>query len=168
MRNILTILLTLISLVSFSQEYKTCDKLDSLIWEKINVYRTTDHAIVLKQHRPSVITKFGLGHMREYCYEVTMRNTKGTMQEMKHSTYEELTPTSNGECLFRMERTASLDFTDINYLNELEGDVVTSWINSWSHRAVIGWLDREVSTVASIHHTDSKGVTVISVTYHAK
>jgi len=168
MKKNITILFLFLSITSFSQEYKTCDKLDSLIWEKINVYRTTDHAIVGIDWRPSVITNFGLGDMREYCYEVTMRNTKGTMQEMKHSTYDELTPTAKGECLFRMERTASLDFTDINYLNELADDVVTAWINSWSHRAVIGWLDREVSTVASIHHTNSKGVTVISVTFHAK
>jgi len=90
------------------------------------------------------------------------------MQEMEHSTYDELTPTANGECLFRQERTSSLDFTDINYLNELVDRVVTRWINSWSHRSVIGWLDREVSTVTSIHHTDSNGRTVISVTYHAK
>ena len=164
----LTILTILISLVSFSQEYKTCDKLDSLIWEKINVYRTTDHAIVGIDYRPSVITKFGLGDMREYCYEVTMRNTKGTMQEMKHSTYDELTPTANGECLYRQERSSPSDFTDIDYLNELADRVVTCWINSWTHRTVIGWLDREVSTVTSIHHTDSNGRTVISVTYHAK
>ena len=168
MKKITTILLVLLSFTSFSQEYKTCDKLDSLIWEKINVYRTTDHAIVLKKYRPSVITKFGLGDMREYCYEVTMRNTKGTMQEMKHSTYDELTPTANGECLYRQERSSTLDFTDIDYLNELADRVVTCWINSWTHRTVIGWLDREVSTVASIYHTNSSGVTVISVTYHAK
>ena len=97
-----------------------------------------------------------------------MRNTKGTIEEMEHSTYEELIPTDTGECLFRQERTMPLDFTDINYLNELSDNVVEAWINSWSHRAVIGWLDREVSTVASIHHTNSKGVTVISVTFHAK
>ena len=168
MKKIITILFLLLSTISFSQEYKTCDKLDSLIWEKINVYRTTDHAIVLKKHRPSVITKFGLGDMREYCYEVTMRNTKGTMQEMKHSTYDELTPTANGECLFRRECTMSVDFTDMNTLNELADVVVEAWINSWSHRVVIGWLDSEVSTVTSIHHTDSNGRTVISVTYHAK
>ena len=168
MKKIITILFLLLSTISFSQEYKTCDKLDSLIWEKINIYRTTDHAIVLQQYRPSVITKFGLGDMREYCYEVTMRNTKGTMQEMEHSTYDELTPTANGECLYRQERTSSLDFTDINYLNELADRVVTCWINSWTHRSVIGWLDSEVSTVTSIHHTDSNGRTVISVTYHAK
>jgi len=76
MKKIITILFLLLSTISFSQEYKTCNKLDSLIWEKINIYRTTDHAIVLQQYRPSVITKFGLGDMREYCYEVTMRNTK--------------------------------------------------------------------------------------------
>ena len=168
MKKLITILFLLLSLGSFAQEYKTCIKLDSLIWEKINLYRTTDHAIILKQYRPSVIAKFDLGGMREYCYKVTLRNAKGSIFETKHSTYEELIPTANGECLYRLETPRELDLTDDKTLETLADKVVTSWIESWTHRTVIGWLDSKVSTVTSIIHVDSNGNTVWSVTYHAK
>ena len=97
MKTIITTLLILLTLNSYSQEYTftsepiTCVKLDSLIWKKINEYRTTDHAIIGNDMRPDVITTFGYGKMREYCYEVTMRNSKLPHLDIRHSTYEEIT-----------------------------------------------------------------------------
>ena len=169
MKNIITILLTILTLTVYSQDFTTCTKLDSLIWEKINVYRTTDDAIVLKQHRPSVITKFGLGDMREYCYEVTKMNAKLSFDDMRHSTYDELVPTANGECLFKLVRSNStLNLEDDETLEYLATKVVNGWINSWTHRAVIGWLERDVSTVTTVFHFPSEGGVHMNVTFHAK
>ena len=125
-----------------SQDFTTCTKLDSLIWEKVNEYRTTEDAITKGGGTPNIITKFGLGDMREYCYDVTKMNAKLSFETMRHSTYEELIPTANGECLYKLVRKKGiLDLSDDETLEYLASTVVNGWINSWTHRTVIGWLD---------------------------
>ena len=175
MKTIITTLLILLSLNSYSQEYTftsesiTCPKLDSLIWKKINEYRTTDHAIIGNNMRPNVIIEFGYGKMREYCYEVTMRNSKLSHSDIYHSNYEEITPTAKGECLYKLVRKGKhFDLTNNNDLEFLADKVVNAWINSWTHRTVIGWLDSSTSTVTSIFHISSTGEMHMDVTYHAK
>ena len=178
MKKTVTTLLIFLSLNSYGQEYTftsgpmTCVKLDSLIWKKINEYRKTEDAITKGYGTPNTITKFGLGDMRKYCYEVTMRNSKLPHLDIKHSTYEELTPTANGECLFKSVMSSSngdvWDLTSDKDLEFLANKVVNGWINSWTHRTVIGWLDRSISTVTSIFHISSTGAMHMDVTYHAK
>jgi hypothetical protein len=175
MKNIITILIIFLSLTAYSQEYTfvsepmTCTKLDSLIWKKINEYRTTDHAIIGNNRRPDIITNFGTGDMREYCYKVTMRNSKLPHLDIRHSTYEEIIPTAKGECLFKAVVTGDVwDLTNDKDLEYLANKVVTAWINSWNHRTVIGWLERDVSTVTTIFHMSSTGAMHMDVTYHAK
>ena len=178
MKKTVTTLLIFLTFNSYGQEYTfssgpmTCVKLDSLIWKKINEYRTTDHAIIGNDMRPNTITKFGYGKMREYCYEVTMRNSKLSHADIYHSNYEELTPTANGECLYKLVRTSSKgdvwDLTSDKDLEFLANKVVNGWINSWTHRTVIGWLDSSISTVTSIFHISSTGAMHMDVTYHAK
>lgn len=175
MKTIITTLLILLTLNSYSQEYTftsepiTCVKLDSLIWKKINEYRTTDHAIIGNDMRPDVITTFGYGKMREYCYEVTMRNSKLPHLDIRHSTYEEITPTAKGECLFKSVIKGNVwDLTNDKVLDDLATEVVNAWINSWTHRTVIGWLERECSTVTTVFHMSSSGAMHMDVTFHAK
>jgi hypothetical protein len=169
MKNIITILLTILTLTVYSQDFTTCTKLDSLIWKKVNEYRTTSDAVILNQYTPSVITKFGLGEMREYCYEVTKMNANLSFDDMRHSTYEELIPTADGECLFKLVRNNTiLDLGDDETLEYLATTVVNGWITSWTHRAVIGWLDRDVSTVTTVFHFPSEGGTHMNVTFHSK
>ena len=175
MKKTVTTLLIFLTLSSYSQEYTftsgpmTCVKLDSLIWKKINEYRKTEDAITKAYGIPNTITKFGYGKMREYCYEVTMRNSKLSHADIYHSNYEELTPTANGECLYKLVRKGKhFDLTNNNDLEYLANKVVNGWINSWTHRTVIGWLDSSISTVTSVFHISSTGAMHMDVTYHAK
>ena len=175
MKTIITTLLILLTLNSYSQEYTftsepiTCVKLDSLIWKKINEYRTTEDAITKGYGTPNTITEFGYGKMREYCYEVTMRNSKLPHLDIRHSTYEEITPTAKGECLFKSVIKGNVwDLTNDKVLEDLATEVVDAWINSWTHRTVIGWLDSSTSTVTSVFHMSSTGAMHMDVTYHEK
>tara|TARA_R100001086_G_C11742965_1_gene233022 strand:+ start:42 stop:569 length:528 start_codon:yes stop_codon:yes gene_type:complete len=175
MKTIITTLLILLTLNSYSQEYTftsepmTSTKLDSLIWKKINEYRKTEDAITKGYGVPNTITKFGLGDMRKYCYEVTMRNSKLPHLDIKHSTYEEIIPTAKGECLFKSVIKGNVwDLTCDKVLEDLATEVVNAWINSWTHRTVIGWLDSSTSTVTSVFHISSSGAMHMDVTYHEK
>ena len=42
------------------------------------------------------------------------------------------------------------DLTNDKVLDDLATEVVNAWINSWTHRTVIGWLERECSTVTTV------------------
>ena len=155
--------------VNYRFNFVTCTKLDSLIWEKVNEYRTTEDAITKAYGIPNTITKFGLGDMREYCYDVTKMNAKLSFETMRHSTYEELIPTANGECLYKLENNRKIyDLTDDETLEYLASIVVNGWINSSTHRTVIGWLDRVESTVTTVFHFPTEGGTNMNVTFHAK
>ena len=172
MKTTTTILLACLSLTIYGQEYTTCLKLDSLIWKKVNEYRTTEDAIAKAYGVPNTITEFGLGEMREYCYKVTKMNAQLSFEDMRHSTYEELTPTANGECLYKHRRTSTgepstLDLTCDTTLEYLANKVVTGWINSWTHRTVIGWRADNVSTVTTLFSFIERGIQM-DVTYHAK
>ena len=169
MKNLLLTLLSILTLTVYGQDFTTCTKLDSLIWEKVNEYRTTEDAITKGYGTPNTITKFGLGDMREYCYDVTKMNAKLSFETMRHSTYEELTPTANCECLYKLVRNKCiLDLSDDETLEYLASKVVNGWINSWTHRTVIGWLDRVESTVTTVFHFPTEGGTHMNVTFHAK
>ena len=169
MKNLLLTLLSILTLTVYGQDFTTCTKLDSLIWEKVNEYRTTEDAITKGGGTPNTITKFGLGDMREYCYDVTKMNAKLSFETMRHSTYEELIPTADGECLYKLVRNKCiLDLSDDETLEYLASRVVNGWINSWTHRTVIGWLDSVESTVTTVFHFPTEGGTHMNVTFHAK
>ena len=96
-------------------------------------------------------------------------NAKLSFETMRHSTYEELIPTANGECLYKLENNRKIyDLTDDETLEFLASRVVNGWINSWTHRTVIGWLDSVESTVTTVFHFPTEGGTHMNVTFHAK
>ena len=56
MKNLLLTLLSILTLTVYGQDFTTCTKLDSLIWEKVNEYRTTEDAITKGYGTPNTIT----------------------------------------------------------------------------------------------------------------
>ena len=152
MKKIITILLLLVSLVSFSQEYQTNIKLDSLIWIKINEYRASDSAI-LYGDVPNVITVFALGEWREFAYDLTIKHSKmKIVRGYNHTDPKELASRGiTGENLsqhwFRIDKT---DLTDESTLDRIATEIVTGWINSWTHRIVLNWLGDKESCVVTV------------------
>ena len=160
MKKIITILLLLVSLVSFSQEYQTNIKLDSLIWIKINEYRASDSAI-LYCGVPNVITVFALGDWREFAYGVTINHSKVNRRVVGGSGHTDPEILSSrgitGECLIQMhlrikddDDYGDTDLTDEVTLDKIATEIVTCWINSWTHRIVLNWIDDAESCVVSV------------------
>ena len=160
MKKIITILLLLVSLVSFSQEYQTNIKLDSLIWIKINEYRASDSAIIY-DWVPNVITVFALGDWREFAYDVTIKHSKLNSQDFSinwHTDPEILTSRDiTGECLKQMhlrivgdDDYGDTDLSDEVTLDRIATRVVVSWINSPTHRIVLNWIGDVESCVTSV------------------
>ena len=160
MKKIITILLLLVSLVSFSQEYQTNIKLDSLIWIKINEYRASDSAIIY-DWVPNVITVFALGDWREFAYDVTIKHSKLNPQDFSvnwHTDPEILTSRGiTGECLKEMhlrivgdDDYGDTDLSDEVTLDRIATRVVVSWINSPTHRIVLNWIGDVESCVTSV------------------
>jgi len=160
MKKILTILLLLVSLVSFSQEYQTSIKLDSLIWIKINEYRTSDSAIIYGMV-PNVITVFSLGEWREFAYDATVKHSTLYSEDFSvdwHTDPKKLAFRNiRGECLIQMHLRIKDDDdygdTDLNdevTLDRIATRVVVGWINSPTHRIVLNWIADVESCVTSV------------------
>ena len=160
MKKIITILLLLVSLVSFSQEYQTNIKLDSLIWIKINEYRASDSAIIYGMV-PNVITVFALGEWREFAYDATVKHSNLYSEDFSvdwHTDPKKLASRNiRGECLKQMhirikdsDYYGDTDLSDEVTLDRIATRVVVSWINSPTHRIVLNWLADVESCVTSV------------------
>jgi len=160
MKKILTILLLLVSLVSFSQEYQTSIKLDSLIWIKINEYRTSDSAIIYGMV-PNVITVFALGEWREFAYDATVKHSNLYSEDFSvdwHTDPKKLASRNiTGECLHQMwvrikddDDYGDTDLSDEVTLDRIATSVVVGWINSPTHRIVLNWIADVESCVTSV------------------
>ena len=124
--------------MSFSQEYQTNIKLDSLIWIKINEYRSSDSAIVYGSV-PNVISVFALGDWREFAYDVTIKHSKldGTIG-WNHTDPKKLASRDiRGECLYQMhlrieedDDYGDTDLSDEVTLDRIATRIVVGWINS--------------------------------------
>lgn len=164
---LLTTLTILISLTSYGQEYQTSIKLDSMVWNKINEFRVSKDAYLKGPGQPEAIKIFDLGAMRDFCYEVTYRNTSKGFDVSGHTSIDELTKTATGECLYKLRTTIGVDLSDEKTLDELSTRIVKAWINSWTHKVVLSWDSDTSSTVTSLVHIGDDGRTHINVTYHS-
>ncbi len=144
MKTILTILLMIFSINCFSQDTIKSIKLDSLIWNKMNQYRSTKNIPHFNVFEDSL--------MRDFANKVANRNI--SLFPTKHSS--DLGYWSNSECLFtyRAEYTFSwpkihenLKNNDFEFLADL---ALEGWINSPTHEHQISRHDIDVSTVVSI------------------
>ena len=162
----LIILTILISLTSYGQEYRTSIKLDSMVWNKINEFRVSKDAQVKGLPKPKALKIFDLGAMRDFCYEVTYRNTSKGFEVSGHTSIDELTKTATGECLYKLSTTIGVDLSDEKTLDELSTRIVKAWINSWTHKVVLQWYSSTSSTVTSLVHIGDDGRTHINVTLH--
>ena len=167
----LIILTILISLTSYGQEYQTSIKLDSMVWNKINEFRVSKDAYLKGPGQPEAIKIFELGAMRDFCYEVTYRNTSKGFDVSGHTSKDELAKkigVGYGECLYKLRTTIGVDLSDEKTLDELSTDIVNSWINSWSHKIVLRYGPNTASTVTSLVHIGDDGRTHINVTLHTR
>ena len=167
---LLTTLTILISLTSYGQEYRTSIKLDSMVWNKINEFRVSKDAYVKGVGQPEAIKIFDLVAMRDFCYEVTYRNTSKGFDVSGHTSKDELEKKIGdyGECLFKLRTTIGVDLSDEKTLDELSTRIVKAWINSWTHKVVLQWFWTTSSTVTSLVHIGDDGRTHINVTLHTR
>ena len=133
------------SFSALGQDTIRSQKLDSLIWKKINEYRTSIN------RKPC--TTFESSYLREFSRLVTERNS--VMKTGVHS--DEFPMDNGGECLFQsiIKGTCSPDVKkQINLildgnLEELAEMAVQNWIDSPTHRAIISNPTWTVSTITS-------------------
>ena len=153
---------------SYGQEYQTSIKLDSMVWNKINEFRVSKDACLKGVPKPKALKIFDLGTMRDFCYEVTYRNTSKGFDVSGHTSIDELTKTATGECLYKLRTTIEVDLSDEKTLDELSTRIVNAWIDSWTHKVVLQWYSNTASTVTSLLHITDDGRTNINVTLHTR
>jgi hypothetical protein len=141
---ILIFILTALSFSAYSQDTILSQKLDSLIWIKINTYRTSI------SEKPC--TSFETTTMRKYSKKITERNS--FVKIGFHS--DSVGITCNGECLFQLVATGNspsvkkmLDDVLSGNFEYLAQQAVQNWINSSSHEAILSYPTWTVSTVTS-------------------
>jgi hypothetical protein len=160
----LILILTVISFSALGQDTIQSQKLDSLIWEKINEYRTSIG------EKPC--SYFESSKMRKYSQKITERNS--LVKVGYHS--DSVGMTCNGECLFQLSVSGDSpgvkkkveDALSENF-EYLSDQAVQSWINSSSHEAIISYPNWTVSTVTSkvVISQDKKSLR-LDCSYHCK
>ena len=138
-------------------------QLDSLIFMKINEYRTSkgvDHFLAFEDSL-----------MRDFSYQLTRENSaKKTIEHSTDNKYQYY----NVECIYSFKRYGSSNSTEwfLNQINsgnyeEIAEKVVKAWISSPSHENGISNPDYYIATVTSritLNTTDKVGKVVVS--YH--
>jgi len=160
----LILILTVISFSALGQDTIQSQKLDSLIWEKINEYRTSIG------EKPC--SYFESSKMRKYSQKITERNS--LVKVGYHS--DSVGIACNGECLFQLSVSGDSpgvkkkveDALSENF-EYLSDQAVQSWINSSSHEAIISYPNWTVSTVTSkvVISQDKKSLR-LDCSYHCK
>ena len=123
------------------------------------------------EHLRKALKIFDLGTMRDFCYEVTYRNTSKGFDVSGHTSKDELAKkigVGYGECLYKLRTTIGVDLSDEKTLDELSTRIVKAWINSWTHKVVLQWYSDTASTVTSLLHITDDGRTNINVTLHTR
>jgi hypothetical protein len=160
----LILILTALSFSALSQDTIRSQKLDSLIWEKINEYRSSIG------EKPC--SYFESSKMRTYSQKITERNS--LVKVGYHS--DSVGVTCNGECLFQLSASGDSPGVKKKVDDALSGDfeylaeqAVRSWINSSSHEAIISYPTWTVSTVTSkvVVSQDRKNLR-LDCSYHCK
>ena len=160
-----TIAITFLVLLSFSSmsqnERIESSALDSLIWKKINNYRS------LKGAKPFVVFEDSL--MRQLCKRVAYRNcVKSVPLHSDSAGYW-----SNAECLYRYSETGMGTVSIIDAVHQLDYEflaekTVQAWIHSPTHERAISRPEYNIATIFSIILINSKTHEIIlDVTYHA-
>ena len=133
-----------LSFSALGQDTIRSQKLDSLIWIKINKYR------ISLGEKPCV--SFESSTMRKYSKRITERNS--LVKTGFHS--DSVGITCNGECLFQLVTIGDSPRVKKKVEDALSGNfeylaeqAVNSWINSSSHKAIISYPTWTVSTVTS-------------------
>ena len=142
---ILILILTVLSFSAYSQDTIRSQKLDSLIWIKINAYRSS------LGEKP--FSSFETSTMRKYSKKITERNS--LVKIGFHS--DSVGIICNGECLFQLVAKGNsagvkkmLDDALSGNFEYLAQQAVQNWINSSSHEAILSYPTWTVSTVTSI------------------
>ena len=141
---ILILILTVLSFSAYSQDTIRSQKLDSLIWIKINTYRTSIG------EKPC--TSFETSTMRKYSKKITERNS--LVKIGFHS--DSVGITCNGECLFQLVAKGNSPSVKKMLEDALSGNfeylaqqAVQNWINSSSHEAILSYPTWTVSSITS-------------------
>jgi len=156
----------LFGLVAFSvnaQKTIKSIKLDSAVFQCINQVR-------IENNQPSAL-KFFYGKVREFSYTVTEKNCN--INYFQHSPWDSTKKYCNAECIYQYtmssSKSISIDIeSNINDINQIANDVVTSWMNSPSHRHVIllPW-NRSYTITSQLNIAQDNKSYVLSVSYHA-
>ena len=163
MKTLLIILALIPSYIMGQQEIIESIKLDSLIFEKINEYRSSKGVDRFVAFEDSL--------MREFSYNLTRENSKKTMIEhSKDDKFEYY----NVECIYSLKRFGTRNSTEWfvkqietgNY-TKMADQVLEGWINSPSHENGISNPYYQIATVTSritLNKRTKEGLLVVS--YH--
>jgi hypothetical protein len=161
MKKLLILLFLFTSSVSFSQ-VNMCiksNKLDSLIWIKINEYRESKGV--------KVFETFSYSDIRDFSYIRTHKNSKLNLIEHSIGGFD----VYNCECIYSNVRTGPnslLEIINNSDYEKLADDVLHAWINSEPHELGISCKYYTKSTVTSIitlNYTTNQYR--LDVSYHA-
>lgn len=161
MKTIAVAFFVLLSFFSISQtERIESNRLDSLIWNKINEYR------ISKGLSPFIVFEDSL--MRKFCTRVAYGNFNRPMQ--RHS--DSVGYWSNAECLYRYETSGSFFTNIVNDdnvdLELLAQKAVQGWIHSPTHEAAISRSSDCAATIVSIISIDVKNKSIrFDATFHS-
>ncbi len=136
--------------------------LDSLIFNKINKYRTTIG-------QPAVEV-FDMGDLRKVSYVLTDLNTSRSIYQFDHTRDpQKIFKGYNGECIFQFNTSGVMPLTDAvlneTELNYLAAKTVQAWIDSPNHNWIIGAGLIKASTVTSTITINNRNLTLV-VSYH--
>lgn len=160
----LILIFIVLSFSALGQDTIRSQKLDSLIWIKINEYRTS------LGEKPCV--SFESSTMRKYSKRITERNS--LVKTGFHS--DSVGIVCNGECLFQLVTRGDSPGVKKKVEDALSGNfeylaeqAVTSWINSSSHEAIISYPTWTQSTVTSkVVISEDKTNLRFDCSYHCK
>jgi hypothetical protein len=131
--------------------------LDSLIFERINIYRTS-------LDKPE-IKNFENGPMRKISYALTEENSNKPLIE--HSSGDKLFVGYNSECIYRytgsIANEGNLTESDLIFL---ANKVVQAWIDSENHWWIISCSLADIATVTTVVKKNVKNLS-ITASYHA-
>ena len=161
-----TLILFFISLSfsTLSQDTIRSQKLDQLIWIKINEYR------ISLGEKPCL--SFESSTIRKYSNKITERNS--LVKTGFHS--DSVGIVCNGECLFQLTAIGDspsvkkkIDAALSGNFEYLAEQAVNSWINSSSHEAIISYPMWTVSTVTSkVVISEDKNILRFDCSYHCR
>ena len=161
MKKLLAIVAILIS-TSAQAQYIKSNRLDSLIWKEINVYRLSLGVYPVK--------KFNTDALRKRSYQLTDLNA--TLPQIDHTRGDSTFVGYNTECIYVFKTRGPFVSTKYNLnaitdvlLKEIAKMVVASWIKSPNHNYLISSASVAESTVTSIMESD-KDYFRITVSYH--